>query len=139
MTQTDKKVAMDFRFKGDKGKADLLLACQENQIRLQGTFQLPERSGEWVFAKLQNARAAESGKDLFSANCSGCHYADRKDTKVGPGLQGLFDNPKLPWSGRPTNEENVRATIINGQGKMPPFKHLDASKIKALIDYLKSI
>ncbi|MGD9175681.1 MAG: cytochrome c [Desulfobacterales bacterium] len=139
MTQTDKNVAMDFRFKGDKGKADLQLACQENQIRLQGTFQLPERSGEWVFAKLQNARATESGKDFFSANCSGCHYADRKDNKVGPGLQGLFNNPKLPRSGRPTTEENVRATIVNGQGKMPPFKHLEDSKIKALIDYLKSL
>ncbi|MBT8331998.1 MAG: cytochrome c, partial [Deltaproteobacteria bacterium] len=72
-------------------------------------------------------------------NCSGCHYADRKDTKVGPGLQGLFNSPKLPASGRPTNEENARATIVNGQGKMPPFKHLEDSKIKALVDYLKSL
>jgi mono/diheme cytochrome c family protein len=139
MTQSDQKVAMDFRFKGDKGKAALQLACEDNQIRLLGTFQLPERSGEWVFAKLQNARATESGKDVFSANCSGCHYTDRKDTKVGPGLQELFNNPKLPSSGRPTSEENVRATIVNGQGKMPPFKHLDDVKIKALIDYLKSL
>ncbi len=139
MTQAEQNVAMDFRFKGAKGKADLQLACQENQVRLQGTFQLPERSGEWVFAKLQNARATESGKDLFSASCSGCHYADRKDTKVGPGLKGLFNSPKLPASGRPTNEENVRATIVNGQGKMPPFKHLEDSKIKALVDYLKSL
>jgi hypothetical protein len=139
MTQTEKNVAMDFRFKGEKGRANLQLVCQENQIRLQGSFQLPERSGEWIFAKLQNARATESGEDLFSANCSGCHFTDRKDTKVGPGLQGLFNNPKLPASGRPTNEENVRATIVNGQGKMPPFKHFDGSKIKALIDYLKSL
>ncbi len=139
MTQTEQNVAMDFRFKGAKGKADLQLVCRENQIRLQGTFQLPERPGEWVFAKLQNARATESGKDLFNANCSGCHYTDRKDTKVGPGLQGLFNSPKLPASGRPTSEENVRATIVNGQGKMPPFKHLEDSKIKALIDYLKSL
>jgi mono/diheme cytochrome c family protein len=139
MTQTEKNVAMDFRFKGEKGRANLQLVCQENQIRLQGSFQLPERSGEWIFAKLQNARATESGEDLFSANCSGCHFTDRKDTKVGPGLQGLFNNPKLPASGRPTNEENVRATIVNGQGKMPPFKQFDGSKIKALIDYLKSL
>ena len=139
MAQSGNNVAMDFRFKGDKGKADLKLACQENQIRLAGTFQLPERSGEWVFTKLQNARAAQSGKDLFATNCSGCHFVDRKDTKVGPGLLGLFKNPKLPRSGRPTSEENVRDTIINGQGKMPPFKHLEDSKIKALIDYLKSL
>ena len=139
VTQTEKTVAIDFRFEGDKGTADLQLACLDNQIRLQGTFQLPERSGEWVFAKLQNAKATESGKEVFNANCSGCHHADRKDTKVGPGLQGLFNNPKLPSSGRPTSEENVRATIVNGQGKMPPFKHLEDSKIKALIDYLKTL
>ncbi|MGD1986226.1 MAG: cytochrome c [Desulfobacterales bacterium] len=139
MTQSEKNVALDFRFKGDKGKADLQLACQQNQIRLLGTFQLPERSGEWIFTKLQNAKATEDGKDIFSANCSGCHFVDRKDTKVGPGLQGLFNNPKLPSSGRPTNAENVRETIVNGQGKMPPFKHLEESKVNALIDYLKSL
>jgi mono/diheme cytochrome c family protein len=139
MTQADNNVTMNFRFKGQKGKAKLQLACQENQIRLQGSFQLPERSGDWVFAKLQNAKTAPSGKALFTANCSGCHFTDRKDTKVGPGLQGLFKNQKLPQSGRPTSEENVRATIVNGQGKMPPFKHLEDSKINAIIDYLKSL
>ncbi len=139
MAQTGNNVTMDFRFKGDKGKADLQLACQENQIRLVGTFQLSERSGEWIFTKLQNAKATQSGKDLFAANCSGCHFIDRKDTKVGPGLLGLFKNPKLPRSGRATSEENVRDTIVNGQGKMPPFKHLEESKIKALIDYLKTL
>jgi hypothetical protein len=139
MVQTDNKVTMDFRFEGEKGKAQLGLACQENGIRLQGTFELPKRSGEWVFAKLQNAKTTESGKDLYAANCSGCHFSDRKDTKVGPGLLELFKNPKLPKSGRPTTDENVRDTIVNGQGKMPPFKHLEDSKIKALIDYLKSL
>ncbi len=139
MAQTDNNVTMDFRFKGDKGKAQLQLACQENQIRLQGSFQLPERSGDWVFAKLQNAKTAASGKALFTASCSGCHYTDRKDTKVGPGLQGLFENQKLPKSGRPTNAENVRTTIVNGQGKMPPFKHLKDEEINAIVDYLKSL
>jgi hypothetical protein len=139
MAQTDNNVTMDFRFEGEKGNAELELACQENRVRLQGTFQLPKRSGEWVFAKLQNAKTTESGKELFTANCSGCHYSDRKDTKVGPGLLGLFKNPKLPVSGRPAIDENVRNTIVNGQGKMPPFKHLEDSKIKALIDYLKSL
>ena len=139
MAQTENNVTMEFRLKGVKGRAELQLACPENQIRLQGSFQLPERSGEWVFAKLQNAKATQSGQDLFAANCSGCHFTDRKVTKVGPGLQGLFKNPKLPKSGRPTSEENVRDTIVNGRGKMPPFKHLEDSKIKVLIDYLKSL
>jgi len=139
MNQKDNQVSMNFRFKGQKGQAELELICKESQIKLQGGFRLPDRSGDWVFAKLQNAKAAGSGKDLFAANCSGCHFPDRKDTKVGPGLLGLFKNPKLPKSGRATSEKNVLETIANGREKMPPFKHLKDQDIKAIIDYLKSL
>ena len=139
MDQKDGKVTMQFQFKGEKGQAELELVCNENQISLQGSFRLPSRSGDWIFDKLQNAKAAESGKNMFSANCSGCHFSDRKDTKVGPGLEGLFKNPKLPKSGRATSEKNVRETIVNGREKMPPFKHLKDQEIRAIIDYLKSL
>ena len=108
-------------------------------LQVQSSFRLADRSGDWFFDKLQNARAAGNGKDLFAANCSGCHFPDRKDAKVGPGLLGLFKNPKLPKSGRATSEENVRETIVNGLGKMPPFKHLKDPEINALVDYLKSL
>ena len=139
MIQKDNKVFLDFRFKGDRGQAELELECRENQIRLQGSFRLPDRSGDWVFAKLQNAKATGSGKDVFTANCSGCHFPDRKDTKVGPGLLGLFKNPKLPKSGRTASEKTVRETIVNGREKMPPFKHLKENELDALVDYLKSL
>jgi cytochrome c5 len=139
MDQKDDKVIMEFRFKGEKGKAELQVVCKENQIRLQGSFRLPSRSGDWVFSKLQNAKSAGSGQDLFTANCAICHYHDRNETKVGPGLQGLFKNPKLPTSGRSTSEKNIRERIVNGGEKMPPFKHLKDDKIDAIIDYLKSL
>jgi cytochrome c5 len=139
MDQKDDKVLMEFRFKGEKGRSELQLICKENQISMQGSFRLPNRSGDWVFTKLQNAKAAITGNDLFTANCSICHYHDRKETKVGPGLQGLFKNPKLPKTGRPTSEKNIRETLSNGGEKMPPFKHLKDQEIKAIIDYLKSL
>jgi cytochrome c5 len=139
MNQMNNKVTMDFRLKGEKGRADLQLDCKESPIRLQGSFRLPNRSGDWVFTKLQNAKSAGSGQDLFTANCSGCHFSDRKDTKVGPGLAGLFKSSKLPGSGLPVSEETVRNQIINGGKKMPPFKHLKDKEIKAIIDYLKSL
>jgi cytochrome c5 len=139
MDQKDDKVLMEFRFKGEKGRSELQLICKENQISMQGSFRLPDRSGDWVFAKLQNAKAALTGNDLFTANCSVCHYHDRKDTKKGPGLQGLFKNPKLPKTGRPTSEKSIRETLVNGGEKMPPFKHLKDQEIKAIIDYLKSL
>jgi mono/diheme cytochrome c family protein len=90
---------------------------------------------------LSNAggQTALSGKDLFKANCSGCHFSDRTDKKAGPGLLGLFKNPALPASGRTPSEENVRETIVDGRGRMPSFKHLQDSEINALVDYLKSL
>ena len=139
MDQKDDKVIMEFRFKGEKGRSELQLTCKENLINMQGRFRLPNRTGDWIFTKMQNAKAASSGQDLFAANCTICHFYDRKDTKVGPGLLGLFKNPKLPKSGRVTNEENVRETIVNGREKMPPFKHLKDQEIQAIINYLKSL
>lgn len=102
-------------------------------------FRLPNRSGDWVFAKLQNAKPSGSGKNLFTAHCSGCHYHDRRDTKVGPGLLGLFKRSRLPDSGLPVSEEAVRSQIINGGKKMPPFKHLKPEELEAIIDYLKTL
>jgi hypothetical protein len=139
MEQQDDKVTMEFRFKGEKGRAEIQLVCRENQIIMQGSFRLPDRSGDWIFTKLQNTKDAKAGKGLFMANCAACHFHDRKDTKVGPGLVGLFKNPKLPKSGRPTNDQTVRDTIMNGREKMPPFKHLKEEEINAIIGYLKSL
>ena len=134
-----KKLRMDFRFQGQKGKAELQLSCKDNDIKLKGTFNLPGRSGDWVFTKLKNAKTAQRGQDLFKANCFVCHYHDRSDTKVGPGLLKLFKNPRLPLSELPTSEKTIRARIINGGDKMPPFKHLKEEEINDIIDYLKAL
>ena len=139
MAQKDDILTMAFRFEGKKGHAELKLHCQEQAVLLKGTFQYPDRSGDWVFSKLKNAKASLSGPKLFAANCSICHYPDRKDKKVGPGLRGLFQSPKLPGSGLPATEQNVRERIVNGGDKMPPFKHLKEAELKAIVDYLKAL
>ena len=134
-----KKLRMDFRFQGQKGKAELQLSCKDNDVKLKGSFNLPGRSGDWVFTKLKNGKIAQTGQDLFKANCSVCHYHDRSDTKVGPGLLKLFKNPRLPLSNLPSSEKTIRTQIINGGDKMPPFKHLKEEEIKDIIDYLKTL
>lgn len=139
MIQDGDYFTVAFRFKNKKGTAKLKLQCQENQVLLKGTFQHPGQSGDWIFAKLKNIDAAPSGEKLFAANCSVCHFSDRKEKKVGPGLQGLFKNPKLPESGIPATEENVSNRILNGGDKMPPFKHLENEALKAIVDYLKTL
>jgi len=58
---------------------------------------------------------------------------------VGPGLMELFKSPKLPDSGLPVTDENVRERIVNGGDKMPPFKHLKEEELKAIVAYLKTL
>ena len=139
MTQTGANLFIAFGIEGKPGTAELKLRCQDKEVLLKGTFQYPGRSGDWVFTKLKNAKVALSGQKLFEANCSICHYHDRKDKKVGPGLAGLFKNPKLPDSGLPVTAENVRERIVNGGDKMPPFKHLKEDELKVIVDYLKEL
>jgi hypothetical protein len=139
MEQEGDTLTVAFRFEGKKGSAELKLHCREKEVLLKGMFQYPDKSGDWVFAKLKNAKAALSGQTLFAANCSLCHFPDRKEKKTGPGLMGLFKSPKLPDSGLPVTDENVRERIVNGGDKMPPFKHLKEEELKAIVDYLKSL
>ncbi len=139
VVQEDSRITLDFRFEGQKGKATLRLLCKGNDVILKGPFTLPGRQGEWVFTKLKNEKASPRGRDLFVANCAGCHFHDRTDSKVGPGLKGVFQNPQLPGTGRPTSEETVRNQIQQGGIKMPPFKSLKDEEVSAIIDYLKSL
>ena len=138
MEQAGDRVSVAFGFEGQKGTAELQLECQDKEVLLKGPFQYPDRSGDWVFTKLKNAKTALSGQKLFETNCAICHFHDRQDPKVGPGLAGLFKNPNLP-SGRPATAEKVQDQIVNGGEKMPPFKHLKPDELKAIIDYLKGL
>ncbi len=139
MQQNGDRLSIDFRFEGMQGKGELKLHCQPNEVLLKGTFITPDRSVDWIFTKVKNAHAARTGETLFSANCSACHFPDRKDQKTGPGLLGLFKNQTLPQSGLPATEENIRRRIINGGDKMPPFKHLPGGELQAIVDYLKTL
>ena len=139
MQQKGDKIFIEYRFEGQKGSGQLRLICQGNQVSLKGSFKLASRSGDWIFSKLKNAKAPQSGQALYMANCSACHYHDSKKNKVGPGMLGLFKGNKLPDSGQPVTEENVRLRIVNGGNKMPPFKHLSDAELEALIEYLKSL
>lgn len=40
--------------------------------------------------------SVESGSSLFSHLCTRCHYEDKEDVLLGPGLKDLFQKDKLP-------------------------------------------
>lgn len=85
--------------------------------------------------------AAKAGAQVFeSQGCAGCHFTDSRETKIGPGLKGLFKSEKLPASGRPATEENVRAQLISPYKSMPSYKdRLTQQQTDELIAYLKTL
>ena len=82
------------------------------------------------------------GRDLFRENCAVCHDIDKdqKHTrKLGPSLNNLFKNERLPLSHGKPNRPYVEVRIKFGGALMPAFgKRLTQSEIDTLIDYLAS-
>ena len=82
---------------------------------------------------------ATKGKDAFSQNCDVCHNADSTETKMGPGLKGLFKKAKLN-SGKPVNDANVLGQINEGGNGMPAYKDVLSAADKAdVMAYLKTL
>src|SRR6056297_2952657 len=83
----------------------------------------------------------DRGAVLFKdQGCANCHFIDSRKSKLGPGLQGLFDREALPESGRPVTEANVRKQLIDPYAQMPSFGNkLTEDEINAIVTYLKTL
>jgi mono/diheme cytochrome c family protein len=83
-----------------------------------------------------------AGRDLYRENCAVCHDIDRDakhSRKIGPSLNHLFQNPRLPLSKGKPNRPYVAIRIKFGGQLMPAFaKKLSAEEIDTLIDYIAS-
>ena len=82
------------------------------------------------------------GRDLFRENCAVCHdiERDRKHSrKLGPSLNHLFKNEKLPMSHGKPSRPYVVVRIKFGGALMPAFgKRLTQAEIDSLVDYIAS-
>jgi mono/diheme cytochrome c family protein len=89
--------------------------------------------------------SAGEGEKIFHENCNLCHFPDKTDKKIGPGLKGLFANKQLPESHKPVTEANVREQIAEGSPHakpmpMPSFKDkLSPAQMDDLMAYLKTL
>ena len=77
--------------------------------------------------------SVERGRALFQARCSACHDPHSTRTVVGPGLEGLLKNPKLPASGHPATAESIRFQLKQPLGRMPSFAYLSPDEVEDLI------
>ena len=81
--------------------------------------------------------AASRGQAVYERNCRPCHEDSALELRTRPPhLNGLFTKKTLP-SGAPATDEQVRRTIQQGRGIMPPFAQvLDKENLDDLIAYL---
>ena len=81
------------------------------------------------------------GFELFiGKGCIHCHFTESTETKIGPGLKGLFERKTLPASGREATGENVRQQLTTPYRAMPSFAdRLTEEEKSRLIDYLKTL
>ncbi len=86
-----------------------------------------------------NTESVVAGAKLFEKGCSFCHFTDNTDTKVGPGLKGLFEREKMSISGWPISVESIRRQLKTPIDQMPPFEDFTEEEINALTDFLKSL
>jgi mono/diheme cytochrome c family protein len=82
------------------------------------------------------------GESLYRENCTVCHDIDKDQKatrKIGPSLNHLFKNPRLPLSkGRPSRDY-VKIRIQYGGQIMPAFmKRMNDDQVAALLAYLES-
>lgn len=82
---------------------------------------------------------AKEGAGTFNQKCVFCHFPDRTDHKVGPGLKGLFQRETLHKSRWPVTEANVRKQLTTPFESMPPIGSLPKETLDALLAYLKTL
>ena len=90
--------------------------------------------------EISAAGNVQNGKSLFESKCSFCHYADRFDSKHGPGLKEIIKRGTLPSSGKDATPENLQEQLLNPYRNMPSFKTaLTEQDIKDLLAYLATL
>ena len=95
----------------------------------------PKKNG----AAATKAGDAAKGRQVYSENCSICHFAKSREKKIGPGLEGIFKRGKFA-DGKKVDDASMRAWIEKGGEQMPPFDEvLNKQQIEDLVAFLKTI
>ena len=90
-------------------------------------------------AKKTPGASVAVGQAQFKEKCAVCHWPDKTDKRIGPGMKGLYKRAKM-FDERPLNDANIRELIMKGGGKMVGFEEsLDAKQLDAVIAYLKTL
>jgi len=84
--------------------------------------------------------SAAKGKQVFEQKCAMCHFADKEDKKIGPGLKGISKRGIFIVNGNKVTTESLTKWIENGDSQMPGMKDsLEPGQIKDVVAYVKTL
>ena len=109
------------------------VALTEEQLAVLDRLDMGGVTPEMILAAVNDPKALEAGKAVFTANCVACHGAAANGL-VGP---NLTDNYYLHGYG-PTNVYKVITKGVAAKG-MPPWGFLGEEKIKQVVAYVLSL
>lgn len=100
-------------------------------------------AGSFAFGQDKQAKGAGTaakGKEVFESNCSVCHNSDSTETKVGPGLKGLFKKAALLNKKKVTDATVLEMINMGSENGMPSYADMLTAAEKAdVIAYLKTL
>jgi len=77
--------------------------------------------GTTTALEMAEAGEASAGRQLFAANCGGCHAHDSEEVLVGPGFEGLVAHEVEEEGSRQAAFEGILGQILHPTGTMPSF------------------
>ena len=84
--------------------------------------------------------SAAKGKQVFEQKCAMCHFADKEEKKIGPGLKGISKRGTFTVNGNKVTTESLTKWIENGDSQMPGMKDaLEPAQIKDVVAYVKTL
>ena len=84
--------------------------------------------------------SAARGKQVFEQKCAICHFADKEEKKIGPGLKGISKRGTFTVNGNKVTTESLTKWIENGDSQMPGMKDsLELAQIKDVVAYVKTL
>ena len=84
----------------------------------------------WTGGLTENRPGGGIGSNVYLSQCSLCHGGDRKGAP--PAFPSLIDVEKR------LTDAQILEVITNGKGRMPSFPNVQAARLTALLDYLKT-
>jgi quinoprotein glucose dehydrogenase len=82
----------------------------------------------WTGGLTENVNTNDTGIQIFNAQCSVCHGADRKGSP--PAFPSLVDITQR------LSAEDIKRVVKNGRGRMPPFASLSDEQLQHVISAL---